>query len=49
MECTHPEAFVSVKNGKRICGICGQEAPVKQEEKPAKGGPKKGGKANARK
>lgn len=27
MECNHPEAFVSVKNGYRICGICGEIIP----------------------
>ena len=43
MDCKHPEAFVSIKNGKRICGLCGAVAPkiVPKAPKPA---PKKGGK-----
>lgn len=51
MVCNHPEAFVSIKNGQRVCGICGGivPEPVKAPaEKPAeKAAPKKGGK-NAR-
>ncbi len=26
MECKHPEAFISIIKGKRICGLCGKEA-----------------------
>lgn len=36
MECNHPEAFVSIKNGHRVCGLCGEVVPEKkQEEKKA--------------
>lgn len=31
MNCKHPEAFVSIKNGKRICGLCGAVVPVPVE------------------
>ena len=23
MSCEHPEAFITIKNGQRVCGICG--------------------------
>lgn len=23
MECKHPDAFITIKNGQRVCGICG--------------------------
>ena len=58
MECKHPEAFVSIKNGHRVCGLCGAIVPEPvaaaepEEKKPAaeeKPAPKKGGKTNARK
>jgi hypothetical protein len=55
MECKHPEAFVSIKNGQRVCGLCGAVVPAPAaaepaEKKPAaKAEPKKGGKTNARK
>jgi transcription initiation factor TFIIIB Brf1 subunit/transcription initiation factor TFIIB len=56
MECKHPEAFVSIKNGHRVCGLCGAIVPEPvaaaepAEKKPAaKAEPKKGGKAYARK
>lgn len=56
MGCNHPEAFVSIKNGHRVCGLCGTDlsevGPVVEpaEKKPAaKAEPKKGGKTNARK
>ena len=45
MKCNHPEAFVSIKNGKRVCGICGEIAPEPVKEKPEK----KEGKKNAHK
>lgn len=40
MNCEHPEAFVSIKNGKRICGLCGAVVPVPVEE-PAEEAPEK--------
>lgn len=45
MKCNHPEAFVSIKNGQRVCGICGEIAPEPAKEKPET---KKEGKKNAR-
>lgn len=51
-ECKHPEAFVSIINNKRICGLCGAVVPeasgnvLKNVEKAT---PKKEGKKNARK
>lgn len=45
-ECKHPEAFVSIKNGHRVCGLCGAVVPEPAAEvKPEK----KEGKKNARK
>lgn len=37
-ECKHPEAWVSIKNGKRICGLCGEVTPEpeKKEKKNAR-------------
>ena len=49
MKCEHPEAFVSIKNGHRVCGLCGAIVPEPAEKKPVKAEPKKGGKSNARK
>lgn len=54
MKCEHPEAFVSIKNGHRVCGLCGEIVPKPAaagpaEKKPVKAEPKKGGKTNARK
>lgn len=23
MSCEHPKAFITIKNGQRVCGICG--------------------------
>lgn len=52
MECKHPEAWVSIKNGKRICGLCGAVVPesdgntLKNVEKATQ---KKEGRKNARK
>lgn len=56
-ECKHPEAFVSIINNKRICGLCGAIVPeLKPEETGGnvlknveKATPKKEGKKNARK
>lgn len=54
-ECKHPEAFVSIKNGHRICGLCGKVAPEPVEnsgnvlKNVEKATPKKEGKKNARK
>lgn len=52
-ECKHPEAFVSIINSKRICGLCGAIVPeLKPEETGGnveKATPKKEGKKNARK
>jgi hypothetical protein len=49
MACNHPEAFVSIKNGHRVCGLCGEIVPI--VPKPVKENPetKKEGKKNARK
>lgn len=46
MACNHPEAFVSIKNGQRVCGLCGAIVPEPVKENPET---KKGGKTNARK
>lgn len=51
-ECKHPEAFVSIKNGRRVCGLCGEVVPEPAANvlKPVeKATPKKEGKKNARK
>lgn len=37
MECKHPEAFVTIKNGKRVCGLCGAEVPKPEAPKPKRG------------
>lgn len=46
MACNHPEAFVSIKNGYRVCGLCGEIVPEPVKENPET---KKEGKKNARK
>ncbi len=54
-ECKHPEAFVSIKNGHRVCGLCGAIVPKPVEnggnvlKNVEKATPKKEGKKNARK
>lgn len=53
-ECKHPEAFVSIKNGHRVCGLCGAIVPKPVEnggnvlKNVEKATPKKEGKKNAR-
>ena len=44
MECSHPEAHVSIIGPYRVCNKCGAKLPL-APEKPA--APKKGGKKNA--